>query len=304
MSERYNEGAEGWLAVRGEYHPDKPCLTVLLIQCSFLVLELNQEKYFLSGTSVLCLNETDSVAFLASSSLCIRCLQFTPEFISRSLHFSTLHSPDFPRLIKAYHYPALSVFRDSSSLYAGVLPVSPALYATLNGNLDRIAASLGDYVDIKWSCHCRSELFVLLHILERLRKKLESSGSDADGLSDIVDYLMLNIHQKITIPQICQAFHTNRTTLTRLFREKTGRTPIQYLLAKRIEYSKYELAFTQLSLLEIAHKYAFTDAAHYIRTFKAYALMTPLKYRQSAKARRIEGRVLPLPCDSENTGMR
>lgn len=61
---------------------------------------------------------------------------------------------------------------------------------------------------------------------------------------------------------------------------------IDYIIDKRIEFSKSDLSFTELALYEIAKKYGFTDATYFTKIFKSRIGTTPLKYRHQTKENR------------------
>ncbi|MCD8131432.1 MAG: AraC family transcriptional regulator [Lachnospiraceae bacterium] len=66
----------------------------------------------------------------------------------------------------------------------------------------------------------------------------------------------------------------------RIFREATGRTPIDYLNFYRVECAAELLCGTDNEILDIAFSCGFHDAAYFSRVFRQYKQMSPREYRQ------------------------
>ena len=103
----------------------------------------------------------------------------------------------------------------------------------------------------------------------------------------ILRYIKDNIGEPLTIQEICNQFHTNRTTLSRMVKELTGMTPKQYILEERMNQSRPDLLFTSIPIQEIAERYGFADVNYYIRSFKKYFGKTPMQYRAEGREERI-----------------
>lgn len=67
--------------------------------------------------------------------------------------------------------------------------------------------------------------------------------------------------------------------LERLFKQETGRTPIQGYQNMRLSYAKFLLINSTQNMMEIAHTAGFSDAAHFSREFKKVYSQTPRIYR-------------------------
>ena len=87
----------------------------------------------------------------------------------------------------------------------------------------------------------------------------------------------------ITLEMLCRQTHTNRTTLNRNFKERTGQTVIAYLLNYRLRVATELLAHTGLTIDEIARASGFIYDTYLIRQFTAKTGQTPTEYRQEAR---------------------
>jgi AraC-like DNA-binding protein len=80
-----------------------------------------------------------------------------------------------------------------------------------------------------------------------------------------------------------------RYDLARQFRVMCGTSPYRYLLMRRLDFAREQLAEGR-SLVEVAIAVGFADQAHFTRKFKATFGVTPARYRAlSAPARSKEG---------------
>ena len=63
--------------------------------------------------------------------------------------------------------------------------------------------------------------------------------------------------------------------------EATGMNTEEMLLYKKYLHAVHLIHNTQLSLTAIAYRSQFSDQSHLVKTFKAYARMTPGDYRRN-----------------------
>lgn len=72
--------------------------------------------------------------------------------------------------------------------------------------------------------------------------------------------------------------------LTRIFRQRTGYSPLAYVRAYRLSIAKHELLHSQYSIEKIAQLSGLHDAKYFSRFFKAETGMTPRDYRKKERA--------------------
>lgn len=104
----------------------------------------------------------------------------------------------------------------------------------------------------------RHEITRLKNVLRRIRQDYSSALTLAE----------LAAQANMTAPYFC-----------RVFRQATGRSPIDYLNYYRIECAAEMLRATQDSVTEIALACGFNDLSYFIRLFRKHKGMTPGKYR-------------------------
>ena len=77
--------------------------------------------------------------------------------------------------------------------------------------------------------------------------------------------------------------HYSSSHMRKLCKEWLGVTYNEYLLHKKFRKAMYAINYENHSLTEIAHNLDFYDSAHFTRTFKRFAGMTPKAYQNSQK---------------------
>jgi AraC family L-rhamnose operon regulatory protein RhaS len=92
--------------------------------------------------------------------------------------------------------------------------------------------------------------------------------------------LHTNYQNKITIEDLTQTFHINRTTLSEKFRASTGMSIKDYLIKLRIKLSAVMLRDTLLPISEIMTRVGFNEAHHFSRMFKRHMDCLPSDYRK------------------------
>lgn len=105
------------------------------------------------------------------------------------------------------------------------------------------------------------------------------SGADRQ-VNYAVTKLTLRLNEKITIKDIADELGISHSYLSRVFKQKVGLPPHEFLLYKRLERAKMLLLNTQLSIERIAEEVGFHSHSHLTRYFSSYMGVPPLKYRK------------------------
>ena len=87
---------------------------------------------------------------------------------------------------------------------------------------------------------------------------------------------------EVSIAAVAEACQLSRSYFIRAFRESTGQTPHQWLLAQRIEQARQLLGGSALPLAEVAVACGFADQSHFTRVFTQGVGIPPGRWRRSA----------------------
>lgn len=96
-------------------------------------------------------------------------------------------------------------------------------------------------------------------------------------------YIDLHFKEPLTLDQLADEAHMNKYYLSHAFKREYGVSPINYMIHRRIEESKYLLAETDLSLSQIAQNLGFSSLSYFSQVFRRTVDISPKEYRQSAQ---------------------
>ncbi len=109
-----------------------------------------------------------------------------------------------------------------------------------------------------------------------LREREETEGITARAIA----YMKKNLHAKLTIAEICEEVHYNKSYLFRTFKKDTGSTIIEYFTRLKIEQAKKYLREGKLNVTQIAESLAFDTPNYFTKTFRKITGYSPLQYKK------------------------
>lgn len=97
----------------------------------------------------------------------------------------------------------------------------------------------------------------------------------------IIAYLNENYDRKISLDQIAHNMYLSPVYISKLFKEETGESPINYLIQIRLEKAKGILERRETaSIKEIAKMVGYEDVYYFSKLFKKYYGIAPLHFRK------------------------
>ena len=102
--------------------------------------------------------------------------------------------------------------------------------------------------------------------------------------SAIRRYIDLHFKEPLTLEQLAEEAHMNKYYLSHAFKRAYGISPINYLISRRLEESKYLLAETDLSMSQIAQILGFSSLSYFSQVFRKTQGVSPMEFRQSSKS--------------------
>jgi AraC-like DNA-binding protein len=124
------------------------------------------------------------------------------------------------------------------------------------------------------------------HLLINISRNIHNIETDPPISSEIVESLrclraemLNNIKDNWIIEDMARYTNLSPSYLQFAYKQIFHISPKKDLILKRIEHAKIYLKQTYLSIDKISDILGYSNQFHFIRQFKKYANMTPLKYR-------------------------
>lgn len=122
----------------------------------------------------------------------------------------------------------------------------------------------------------------LLEYLYRKNKQDETPISNKPSLvvESIKQYIDYNYQNEFSISDLSRMMHYTQPYLSRIFKEKCGKTIKAYITEFRINKACYLLRSSNLNVLEIALEVGFQDSSTFCRAFKRCKGCSPKQFRK------------------------
>lgn len=128
----------------------------------------------------------------------------------------------------------------------------------------------------------------LLQLLVGLDRYLDDSRASGlkhpspmhEKVSEIVKYINQNYQESLSLTTVAGKFFLSPSYLSKVFKDVTDFTFVEYLNNVRVKESKRMLAETRKKVVEIAAEAGFGSVTHFGRVFKEITGHHPLYYRK------------------------
>ena len=101
--------------------------------------------------------------------------------------------------------------------------------------------------------------------------------------ANVKRYIDLHFKESLTLEQLAEEAHMSKYYLSHAFKREYGVSPINYMISRRIDESKYLLAETDLSMSQIAQLLGFSSLSYFSQVFRKENNTSPMEFRQNAK---------------------
>lgn len=98
-------------------------------------------------------------------------------------------------------------------------------------------------------------------------------------------YIDNHFKESINLDMLSELVHVNKYYMVHSFTKEYGISPINYLISRRIEESKYLLSDTDHSLSQISHMLGFSSPSYFSQSFRRLEGMSPMEFRRSSRSR-------------------
>ncbi|MEL6323774.1 MAG: response regulator transcription factor [Pseudomonadota bacterium] len=115
-----------------------------------------------------------------------------------------------------------------------------------------------------------------------LRRVADGDTNDLSLLQvqHVNDFVDKHFDQDISIADMAEAAGISVASFSRKFKQKTGQSPYQFVVERRIEEAKRLLRHTDMTIAEIGLSVGYANQAHFTTAFGKLTGITPAKYRR------------------------
>lgn len=164
---------------------------------------------------------------------------------------------------------ALAEFICRGVIEAGITDTSAR---TISENCRKLAESSED-LETLWSCirdmlthFCREVYF----------NRIKDCRPAAQRCCD---YMHAKIRNALSLKELAQLCHISEHYVSDLFRKEMGAGALQYAHQIKLQYAKYLLEYSEMSISELAAALSYPSHSNFSQRFKKTYGITPLEYR-------------------------
>lgn len=105
--------------------------------------------------------------------------------------------------------------------------------------------------------------------------------NDDSKIQTIKDWIRANLTFDLSVSQTAQQFNLNPRYLSTIFKRKTGKTILNYIIELKLNIAKNLLVKSDLPIKIITDRSYFKDEKYFFRMFRKNVGITPTEYRRS-----------------------
>lgn len=251
-------------------------LKIIFLEENTNIIE-KMETFKITSPAILLLNVSNSLKDIKGI---YKVLDFHPIVINNNFSYENIKNKELllgSDRLDTYYLNSFSELTNYS-----IIEISPYYEERLKKLFDAIKIQLEEQPDEFWPCRSRTLFLELLIILSNLKNEVFHKDED-DLIENIKTYLNNNFEQQITLDILTKEFSINKTTLTKKFKEETGKTILEFLIEIRLRLAKTLLKNTTLPIIEILYKVGFNNSPNFNKAFKKRFGSTPITYRKLKK---------------------
>lgn len=118
---------------------------------------------------------------------------------------------------------------------------------------------------------------LLIEIYQNIKKKNHDYSASLK-VENIIKYMNENINNKLTLTELSEIVQLSPTYLSRIFKETTGYSLIEYFNKMKIDKSKEMIIEGDKKIKEISRLLGFNDEFYFSRIFKKYEGVSPSEF--------------------------
>lgn len=157
----------------------------------------------------------------------------------------------------------------------------------LTNIVELVSEQRGGYawnITSKWPIHDSSgEIVAVGGVTRRLQERRESEDQYL-MLQPAAELMVRNLGRSVSLAELAASVSLSPSQFSRVFQDRFGVTPHQYLRRLRMDAAAELLSSTDMSLSKIANKCGYYDQSHMSNEFRKIKHMPPGAYRERYRA--------------------
>lgn len=250
-------------------------------------------RYILKGDAIFSINGEEfdvhegQVAYIPEGCY-LSCYSLSKEFQFISIRFSTtfrLENSDF--LSEYFHIPRLTAQPSTEVLgyfmevYQNATSKKASRMFSIRGNLELILAALT--VDESTSSDKSIEPESSFSLAGIQHRESRSSINSDPRIQVIVEYMVTHPTESFDSSSLCKLADISQSTLQRLFKQHTGKTPREFIKELRMVTAARRLLITDERISTIAYELGFENVPYFSKLFKSVYGVSPQLYRKISR---------------------
>ncbi|MDQ6422968.1 AraC family transcriptional regulator [Paenibacillus sp. LHD-117] len=114
-------------------------------------------------------------------------------------------------------------------------------------------------------------------------RTVNSDNKNDNRAQFIVDYMINHYDTALNVEELAKMANVSSTTLRRLFKQHTGKTPSEFLLDLKMTVAAKKIVETDERISDIAYMVGIQDPNYFTRIFKKNFGVTPYTYRERVR---------------------
>ena len=104
-----------------------------------------------------------------------------------------------------------------------------------------------------------------------------------DTVFNVLKFIAENYLKKMSLSDLAEIMHLEPTYFCRVFKKKTGKTPVEYVTEYRINKACDYLVNSNIGITDIAFEVGFNDSSYFAKKFHDIKGLTPQQFRKKSK---------------------
>ena len=154
---------------------------------------------------------------------------------------------------------------------------SPAAPVEIAQMLDSLRSACAEDARLS-EAQCSQLIHRLLCLL--LLDETTENTAGGDRIAQAIRYMNRHLFEPIGVQDAAAAVSLSPSHFSRQFKARTGYSPYEYIVLRRIDKAKYMLASTELSVKEIAYATGYNSEENFIHSFRKNVGVAPGIFRK------------------------